>query len=120
MRFVRDMVESDLPADITDPVMIIRINKQFRPGLSPERLYDATRSSWVVGPRREGVHYALSVFRGTVLEVYAIDSWHRAPNGRWEFRGRVAGEAVRTRYVGRSVKPYLKHGNQNPITYVNC
>jgi len=40
--------------------------------------------------------------------------------GRWEFIGRVAPEAVRSRYVGRSVKAYLQLGFQSPVRYVNC
>jgi hypothetical protein len=100
--------------------MIIRINREFRPDLGADRLYHVTRSSWVVGERRECAEYALSVYQGKVLEVYAISSWRMAANGRWEFRGRPADEDVRRRYVGTSVKHYLKPGNQNPIVYVNC
>jgi len=105
---------------ITDPVILIRINRLFRPGLSPEELYDVTRSSWVVGPRRGGARYAFAVFRADVIEVYEIDNWQRTAHGRWEFRGRLAPDPVRSRYAGTSVKSYFKPGNQNPILYINC
>jgi len=39
--------------------------------------------------------------------------------GRREFVGTVGPEAVRTRYVGKSVRTCFSRGAQNPITYVN-
>ncbi len=94
-----------------------------------------TRGVWRLGPRRERARYAMAVFGGVVREVYAIESWHPAGTtdytvqsrqqlalleGRWEFTGRRAPNEVRDKYVGRSVSIYFKHGQQNPIAYVNC
>jgi hypothetical protein len=39
---------------------------------------------------------------------------------RWEFVGKIADEAIRNRYCGRSVADYFPKGAQNPILYVNC
>src|SRR4051812_42705703 len=86
---------------IVDPVLLIRINQLFRPGMSAHALYEATRGVWKVGLRREGVKYALAIFDGVVREVYSIDKWHEAGStqystraaadvvveGRWEFTG---------------------------------
>lgn len=108
-------------AEITDPVILVRINRLFRPGMSDEELYQATRTAWRVGVRREAARYALALYAGNVREVYDIDGWQPADTpGRWEFRGNVADESVRSRYVGRSVRHYLRQGNQSPILYVNC
>lgn len=38
---------------------------------------------------------------------------------RWEFVGQKADEAIRTKYIGKSVEHYLSRGAQNPIKYVN-
>jgi hypothetical protein len=39
---------------VTEPVILIRINRQYRPNMTADELYDATRSSWKVGLRRDG------------------------------------------------------------------
>lgn len=121
--------------EIKHAVILITINKLFRPGIELHELYDATRSAWKVGTRREGAEYAFSVFRGVVREVFEIEAWvpggttmriadehgrARPRPGRWEFVGQVAEEKVRRKYQGRSVSHYYKPGAQNPIMYVNC
>lgn len=119
-------------ANITDPVILIRIPRAFRPGMSDLELYEATRGVWRIGPRREQVRYALAVYQGVVQEVYEILHWDRAWTsayqtrtfedktvaGRWEFVGRVAPDAVRDRYRGKSVRQHFSRGSQNPISYV--
>lgn len=122
------------PADIDDPVLLIRINKLYRYGMSPLDLYEATRGVWRVGPRRDQAQYALAVYQGVVQEVYEISQWFpggttlyttrlkedvNAPE-RWEFTGEIAAEAIRSKYVSKSVKSYLSPNSQNPIVYVNC
>ncbi len=117
--------------EIIDPVMLIKINKTFRYGISDVELYDATRSAWVVGENREKAKYALSVYGNIVQEVYEIKGWF--PNNstfntrknepadileeRWEFVGRIADREIRDRYRFKDVSGYL--GTQNPIRYVN-
>ena len=51
-------------AEITDPVMLVRISRLFRPGMSDMALYEATRGVWRVGPRRDRARYALTVHQG--------------------------------------------------------
>ena len=120
------------PVDIDDPVLLIRIPRLHEPGMAGVELYDCTRGIWKVGVRREGAAFAFAVIGGVVLEVYAIDHWQPAGTshylnrtdvavpGRWEFIGNVAPEAVRAKYVGRSVKSYLPLRFQSPVRYVNC
>ena len=121
--------------NVIDPVLFIRINQLYRPGMSAQALYEATRGIWKVGgARRERVKYALAVFGGVVLEVFAVEHW--APAGasryvtrddiskrdlrnRWEFTGSIAPASVRSRYHGRSVARYFRPGNRNPVTYHN-
>lgn len=120
---------------ITEPALLINISKNFRYGITPMELYDATRSSWKLGPRRESVRYAMSVYHGIVREVYEVSGWVRGgrsirgddlkgrrkkQEGRWEFVGVVAPDEVCKKYVGKSVVKYYKKGSQNPLKYVNC
>lgn len=118
---------------IDDPVLLIRINRLYRHGMSGSELYEATRGVWKLGERRKGAKFALAVFEGVVREVYEIHSWHPAGTnhyasrpekdvaipGRWEFVGKIAPNEIRDKYIDHSVKEYLPAKAQNPITYVN-
>ncbi len=120
-------------ANIREPAMLIRINKLYRYGMTDVELYDATRSAWRVGSKREEAEYAFSVFEGVVREVYTISQWLPAGStfnlrrdgrglkrpGRWEFVGTIAPERLRKRYVNRYVGHLYSQGAQNPISYVN-
>lgn len=120
--------------------ILINISQMYRYGMTAIELYDATRKSWVVGPRRNGVQFAMAIYRGIIREVYEIAAWlpagstmtvfgttsnvaeeapHQEPeeSKRFEFVGRVADERIRRRYVGRSVRNYFAIGSQNPIKY---
>ena len=118
-------------ANIIHPVILIRIPRAFHAGMSDLALYEATRGVWKVGPRRERARYALAVYKGLVQEVYEVLYWDRAwttpyqtrtfenttVQGRWEFVGRTAEDAVRERYRGKSVRRYFSQGAQNPLSY---
>lgn len=120
-----------LPANVTDPSLLIRINRQFQYGMSTEALYESTRGIWVVGERRNRARYAMAVYAGIIREVYEVESWHRAgstnyatrsqaelakqKDKRWEFVGHVALEPIRSRYVGRSVAHLFRVGQQSPV-----
>lgn len=120
---------------IEHPALLVNIARKFHYGMTAQDLYDATRSAWVVRPERvKRAKYALAVYRSVVREVYEIAGWFRAgqtmrssdtdgrrrASSRFEFVGKIAGEKVRGRYLGRGVSDYLPTGSQNPIRYVNC
>lgn len=99
-----------------EPCIIININRLFTRGITAQKLYDSTRSSWVVGTRRDKAKYAIASYRGLVREVYEIVKWQ--PNGdRWEFIGKVADDKIRDKYLNQSLENYIKKGGQNPIRY---
>lgn len=120
------------PIEITDPAILIRVNRLYRHAMSDEELYEVTRGVWKLGDRRLRAKYALAVFEGVVREVYEIEKWHPAGTTdyktragenlnrpeRWEFIGRKAPEAVRSRYILGSVDKYFKRGLQSPVVYV--
>ena len=54
------------PVQIREPSILIRITELYRPQMTPVELYDATRASWKIGPRREGAKFAFAVFEGIV------------------------------------------------------
>lgn len=130
---------SATPIRIEHPVILINIAKNFHYGMTPQALYDATRSAWRVRESKaQNVDYALAVYRGVVREVYEIAGWFPAgqtmrtsdPDGRpksrkkrdkkrMEFVGKKADEDVRRKYVGHAVKDYWRAGSQNPIRYAD-
>ncbi len=118
------------PVKITEPALLIRINKLYRPGMNSEALYEATRGVWTCGIRREKARYGFAVYQGVIREVYEIDAWYKAgtleyrtrsvkKSNRCEFSGKVT-ERLSTKYKGRSVDRYFFQGAQLPYTYVNC
>lgn len=120
------------PVTIKEAVILIRINRLYRYGMSDLELYEATRGIWKMNPQRHRPTFAFAVYRGIVREVYCIENWHRAGStpyqtrndvhakDRWEFVGQVAEERVHAKYIDMSVAAYLSANSQNPIRYVNC
>ena len=101
---------------IREPAIIININKRYKRFMKPNDLYQVTRFSWVVGPKRNKARYAIASYRGLVREVYQINDWKKA-GSRWEFIGHIADPTVRNKYINQSLKKYIKLGAQNPIRY---
>lgn len=116
--------------DIKENVVVIKINKSYREGMSAQELYDVTRGCWKRKIESvEKAKYALSVANGEVKEVYRIDRWVPAEQmereskpydpkidaGRIAFFGEVADESVRDRYIGKNVNNLYKHGEADPV-----
>jgi uncharacterized protein len=118
---------------ISEQSILININTSFRYGMSSIELYDATRSAWVVGDRREIPVFAFAVYSGIVQEIYRIVQWFPSNStlnsrreiseepgldSRWEFVGNLAEGKIRKKYIYKDVSEYM--GPRNPINYVNC
>jgi len=120
-------------AIIKEPAILIRINKLYHYGMTEVELYDATRSAWKVGKKKDRAQYVFAVYDGVVREVYKITGWHRGGStfaaqnlgkrrsrpGRWEFVGTLAEDHVRQRYIDSYVGDRFAKGAQNPVRYVN-
>ncbi len=118
-------------AEISEPVILITVNRLFERGMSAEMLYEITRGKWVIGLRRDKAKYAFAVYKGIIREVYEIERWcsivveephpknaEIKQKKRWQFEGKVA-ENLKY-YIGASTEKYQIIGAQNPIRYVNC
>lgn len=101
---------------ITEPAIIININRLYVRFMNDDDLYKATKESWVLGPRKYHAQYILASYRGLVREVYVIENWYPV-NGRWGFNGRIAPQEIRAKYLNNSLDAYIKKGSQNPIRY---
>ena len=128
---------SATPVEVTHRVILITINKLYRPDMPLPDLYDATRSAWKVNPKRHEPEFACAVYRGIVRAVFQVTAWFPAGStlktyehdgyrpegprdGRFEFVGIRAPDPVWRRYVGKSVRKYFPPGAQNPVKFVNC
>ena len=111
-------------------IMIIR--NPWNPDLSEQRHYDKTRSAWKLGPKKDLAEYAFLVNQSVVKRVYTIAAWYEdgttfhqrnnpdpqnphfikdyAIRDRYEFVGRLleASHHISKRYIGKSVKKYLR------------
>ena len=106
-----------------EPILILKLNKEYRPGMSSDELYEASRKYWVTGSRREKVKYAVASYHGQSLEVYRIDEWYEVEfrgKKRWAFRGVVASDDIRDELVSKSIRNLNKKGASNPVRYMNC
>jgi hypothetical protein len=123
---------SGSPVNVDDPVVAVNLSQTYRYGMSAEELYDCTRGIWRLSKgRAEGAKYAFAVYRGVIIEVYEVDQWlsagttkyrwrqftHAHLQGRYEFVGKVAPDAIREKYVDQLMP--VPHG-QNPVRYLNC
>ena len=124
LRTIEDIeIQYEAPkAVFEEPMILIRVNKLYEPGMKPKELYDATRMQWRVGPRAFKLKYACAVYLGIIREVYEIKEWSpmEVINGfqRHGFTGKVAAPAIRDKYRHTSVKHVFKKGSQSAIMYV--
>lgn len=110
-----------------EKLLCININRTYdNPGSDyygkRDNIYEATRKYWKVnGNRAKMADYVLSVYHGIVRAVFKPKEWHISDvkfesGNRWEFTGTEVKDSP---YMNVSVKEYIKHGNQNPIFYIN-
>ncbi len=143
---VEDLIKilNSAEAELKEPAILIVINQAYRFGMSPQELYDATRSAWRINLQRgEKAKYAMAVYRGIIQEVYTISKWveggstmrftdednsleikdsNETIKTRWEFVGNIAETKIRKKYKGKSVSHYSMFikGARNPIKYWKC
>jgi uncharacterized protein len=109
---------------IEDGFILININKTYKRARGQKSYYDATKESWAINKSKIAtLSYALSEYKGFIVEVFKIEKWYPVetqdkngkPRTRWGFDGQVAEVGVRNRYLNKSVqKP---KGASNPIRY---
>ncbi|GGO59184.1 hypothetical protein GCM10010910_01550 [Microbacterium nanhaiense] len=97
------------------PVIMVKIQKGWRPDANEQQIYDQTRGHWKIASWvRERAQFCLGVAHGVVRGVYRIDEWFPSPvpddegQNRWGFVGsdapelkHVVGTEVRDVFGGR-------------------
>src|SRR5437879_3362671 len=117
------MEEGMSDVEVSEPAILLRIQKLYRPDMAALALYDTTRGVWAIDAVRcRRVRFALAIVHGVVKEVYAVQSWHPANStayvsgreiemprykGRWEFIGKIADPLVRWKYLDQPISPAM-------------
>lgn len=109
---------------IEDGFVLININKTYRRAQGQNSYYEATKESWAIAKSKiPTLKYALSEYKGFIVEVFKINQWYTVetkdkngkPRLRWGFNGIVAEDEVRSRYLNKSIQK--TRGLSNPIRY---
>lgn len=120
----------------SEPSLLIRIAREWRPGLSDEQLYERVRRYWRIQPQRRQREPVLAygVANGVIRAVYRIEGWETYDMAteakRWDRSDKAPHAAgIRVGFVGHRERS-LDHligqhiidcpKSQNPVTYVNC
>lgn len=114
-----------------DKIILININSLYRKNMTYEEIYEATRKSWIIAPKRANNATTLcAVYKWIIREVFEINKSREIDQARcqkhpWEktrymFTWRLSQEEIRNKYLNKSVKGYWKQWAQMPIKYVNC
>ena len=79
--------------------------------------YEATRWRWKnKKPNLHKYPYVLSVTNGIVKEVYKINDWYDAGEGRIAFNGEVAEQKIRDMFITKKIpSEYRKKGMASPF-----
>lgn len=103
-----------------EPMMLININQRFKPNMTTENYYDATKGNWYVNRIiASSYKYVATVYLGIIREVFEIKRWDQSHEPKRSFfEGVVASDNIRAKYVNKSVSEYWKQGSRNPVKYV--
>lgn len=127
------------PEELTEKVMFIRPTQLYYEGIQAPELYDITRGYWDLDKtlrRAKQAKYVFSIYNYRILEVYEVYDWvpggttfmgprkkdrgtGDAPEGSFEFIGRIASKRIRNKYVNKTVRVFYKPGDQSSFRYIN-
>jgi uncharacterized protein len=113
-----------------DEMILININSLYKKNMSYNEIYEATKKSWRVDPKRANkTRIVCCVYKWIIREVFEITEprnidKERCENHPWKtnryyFTWKLAGDIIRNKYLHKSVKNYWKKWAQQPIKYIN-
>ena len=127
------------PEELSEKVMFIRPTKLYYEGIPAPELYDITRGYWDLDKslkRAKQAKYVFSIYNFRILEVYEVYDWVKggttfmgprkkdsgtggAPEGTFEFIGRIANKRIHNKYVNKTVRAFYKPGDRTSFKYIN-
>lgn len=112
----------------TEPLLLLKINKQFQLGMSMEEVYQHTRWCWKMDQdRARNAKYVLAVADGIVRGVFEPSRFERVSKAKAKSEGDPSSEGrvyfdgvfVKSPYLFSSTKAFGKPGQGNPVRYIN-
>ena len=132
--------------DIKHELLVIKINKLYRPNMSSLDLYNAVRGIWRASLREvKKVQYVLGVYNSLIVAVYKPTEWYRLGEATEKMRDDLRVEKVvldntnknrvffidsefnkehlsyeddKNHYLYKSIANFPNQKAQNPITYL--
>jgi len=115
---------------IDEPVLVVKVNRTYREGMSAEELYEIVRGIWKLDKSKlDKIQYVFGVHNGIVKAIYEVAHWNDAGattykfrqhkpetlKARSEFVGKPASEEMQAKYLGKRIEPTYQTMN-----YYNC
>lgn len=118
---------------IGEDCILININRKYprKKTIESNSIYDATKETWTINKRNlPKIKFVLSEYRGLIVEVFKVDQWYEKERGYlptskrsgetkigYGFKGMVADEDVREKYINKSIAHTKKRGAASAIRY---
>lgn len=113
------------PLTTKEPLLLIKINDSYVPGMPIEKIYEITRWAWKIDVKRASrCDYVLGVAHGIVRGVFKPTLFLKVPENDCRCpkdKGRVYFEGVTVKdspYFHTSTKAFGKKGQANPVVYL--
>ncbi len=123
--------------NITENIVVIKINNTYTFGQTPEELKDYVRGHWRINIKRaQKAKYIFALFCGWIVGIYEIRGWHPSTQNSDNFpqpenwgNPKLANRSycdcetvaidseVSKKYLYKTINKYSKT-TQNPITYI--
>ena len=108
------------------PVVVFKINRMYKPGMTRAEIYEAGRGIWRINWEKHLPKYAIISAFGQVHGVFRIVEWKPADferlgtsaEGRWMFEGEWATDIEHL--LGARLDDLKGAKSQTPFFYVNC
>lgn len=115
------------PLEIQEPVILIKINQQYKLGMTIKEIGKAVSWCWHMNiSRAKRSNYILAVAHGIVRGVFIPSNFRKVSKkdaknhkdiGRTFFKARAVNDSP---YLFNSTKTFGGRGQSNPIRYINC
>lgn len=126
-------------SDIKHKIMIIKVNKLYRRGMSADELYDVVRGCWKVNINRaKSIDYVFAFYHSLIVAVYKPTAWYICKDASDKIPKKdisVKSEIQKRKFfidegyehnapLDEAQKFYLyksiANPSQNPISYIGC
>lgn len=120
---IEQFYKAEIINEITEPALIIFVNKLYKRGMTDKEIYEITHEKWRINKSKsDQVEYVLASFKGIVRGVYKVKEWYdtdleERKQKRRGFKGEQASEDIRQKYLGKSLVNFPSGGT--PFRYCN-